>query len=182
MGWSFFNKKKEEPEIDPLHDLVLSKMKKGWMLDYDLKTWEVIAVHKYDWGDGEVTREWELNSANETLFLEIDIEDGGTYSLCKKVPIGKIGGNIKSYMQEHDDPPSQINYMGETFYLDEEGAGLFHENGAPEEQEMLYWDFVDEKDEKFVTIEQWSETEFEAYEGWYAEEYQFTNILPRENS
>ncbi|MFQ5585121.1 MAG: DUF4178 domain-containing protein [Calditrichia bacterium] len=42
----------------------------------------------------------------------------------------------------------------------------------------MYWDFIDEEDENFLTIEQWGETEFEAAMGYYVEEYQFTNILP----
>lgn len=180
MPWNIFGKKDEEPEIDPLHDLTIPNLKKGWMLDYDMKTWEVVAVHKYDWGEGEYTKEWELRSGRETLFLEYEAEDGESYIISKRIPIGKIDGNIKEYLSTHEDPPERITYKNETYYLDEEGGGLFLEDGQGPETELLYWDFTDDSEEKFITIEQWGETEFEAYEGFYAEGYQFTNILPRE--
>lgn len=181
MAWNIFgDKKKEEPDFDPLHDLIVRKLRKGWLVDYDMKTWEVIACHKYDWGEGEPTTEWELRSGNDTIFLEYDDEDGESYSVSTQIPIGKIDGNIKSYLQTHEDPPEKIVYQGETYYLDEEGGGLFLEDGTGPQEEFLYWDFVDDNDEKFITIEQWGETEFTAYDGLNAEEYQFSNILPRE--
>ena len=40
-----FRQKKESPEIDPIRDLVLSKLKVGYFVDYDLKTWEVTAYN-----------------------------------------------------------------------------------------------------------------------------------------
>jgi hypothetical protein len=43
---------------------------------------------------------------------------------------------------------------------------------------MLRWDYEDEEGERFLTIEQWGEEDFLAYQGLPAEEYQFTNLLP----
>ena len=41
MVWNRkFGKKKKE-EFDPFQDLVLSKLKVGYLVDYDLKTWDV---------------------------------------------------------------------------------------------------------------------------------------------
>ena len=54
MAW-FGKKKKKEEELDPLQDLVLSKLKVGYLLDYDMKTWEVTEYNKYDWDDGDFT-------------------------------------------------------------------------------------------------------------------------------
>jgi len=180
MGWNIFGRKDEEKEFDPLKDLVLSKLQKGWMVDYDMKTWEVIACHKYDWGVGTLTSEWELRSANDTIFLEYEAEDGESYLVSRKIPIGKIDGNIKNYMETHEDPPERIVFNGESYYLDEEGGGIFLEDGKRPGEEFLFWDYVDDAEEKFVTIEQYSDTEFEAFAGSYVEEYQFSNILPRE--
>jgi hypothetical protein len=45
---------------------------------------------------------------------------------------------------------------------------------------MIYWDYADASGEKLLAIEQWGEDEFEAAVGRSVQEYEFTNILPRE--
>jgi hypothetical protein len=180
MGWKdffSFGKKKEE-SIDPLK-IELKDLKKGWMVDYDMTTWEVKAHHRYDWGSGSFTDEWELHSSDKIMFLHHDPEDGGEFTLSYKIPIGKIEGNVKEHFKTHEDGPGQIVYEGTTYYLDDDGGGLFLENGQGPEQEFIYWDYEDEKEERFVTIEQWGENEFEAYAGIWVEDYNFENILPR---
>ena len=179
MAWNIFQKKKET-EFDPLHDLVVQKMQKGWIVDYDLKNWEVAAVHRYDFGGGDIVLEWELRSGTEIIFLEYENEDGEFYSVSRKIPLGKIDGNIRTYLQAHDDPPEQLTYEGSTYYLDEDGGGLFFKDGTEPGQEFIFWNYTDEAGEKFVAIEQWGASEYDAFAGIYAEEFQFTNILPRE--
>ena len=60
------------------------------------------------------------------------------------------------------------------------GAGYFHKNGQGRGIQFIFWDFIDDTGDNFVTIEQWGESEFEASAGICVEEYQFTNILPGE--
>jgi hypothetical protein len=178
MGWKdlFSGKQTEEP--DPLKDLVLSKLKTGYMLDFDLKTWQVTNYFTYDFGDGYKTQEWELTSGREKWYLERAEDDEVEWTLCKKIPIGSIENSVHKQIIETDDPPDQISCDGQTYYLDESGAGHMYEKGHPPAKEFIYWDFIDKKDENYITIEQWDETEFEAVSGYYVEEYQFTNILP----
>ena len=45
---------------------------------------------------------------------------------------------------------------------------------------FVSWDYEDEAEEQFLTIEQWGETKFDMQVGFKVEEYQFTNILPGE--
>ena len=179
MAWNIF-RKSEKTEIDPLHDLVVHKMEMGWIVDYDLKNWEVAAVHRYDFGDGDIVKEWELRSGTEIIFLEYENEDGEFYSVSRKMTLGKIEGNIRSHLQAHDNPPEQLTYNGDAYYLDEDGGGLFFKNGQEPGQEFIFWTYTDEAGEKFVTIEQWGASEYAAFAGDYAEEFQFSNILPRE--
>ena len=44
-----------------------------------------------------------------------------------------------------------------------------------------YLQYEDESGEKYLAIEQWGETEFEASLGQPVEEYQFSDILPGES-
>lgn len=174
----FFKGNKPEDEFDPLRDLNLSHLKVGYLVDYDMKTWQVTAYHRYDYGEGYIAEEWELTAGREKVYLGREEDDEVEWTISKKLPIGAIEGDVRKYIIEHEDPPSQIVVKGKTFYLDESGTAYFYEGGKGEPIGLIYWDFIDEEDENFVTIEQWGETEFEAAEGYYVEEYQFSNILP----
>ena len=71
MGWNFFKKNEEDenPEMD-FNDLVLSKMKVGFLVDYDMKTYQITAKNYYQWDEGGRTEEWELKQGDEVLYLE----------------------------------------------------------------------------------------------------------------
>jgi hypothetical protein len=179
MGlFDIFKDKKDGEDFDPLRDLELSKLKVGYYVDYDLKTWEVTAYNRYDYGEGYSGEEWELTSGREKWYLGREEDDEVVWTLCKKLPIGAIEGNIRQHIIENEDPPNQIVVKGKTYYLEESGSAYLHENGTGPGIGFIAWDFIDENDETFVSIEQWGEEEFEAAEGFYVEEYQFSNILP----
>ncbi|NTW48241.1 MAG: DUF4178 domain-containing protein [Chlorobiales bacterium] len=173
----FFKKKDEADEFDPVRDLILSKLRVGYMVDYDLKTWKVTAYNKYDI-DGHNIDEWELTSGREVLYLEREQDDEVFWSVSKKLPIGAIDGGVRQYIIDHDDPPDQITCKEKKYFLDASGAGFMYEGGLGRGLEFIYWNFVDNDDHAFITIEQWGETEFDAVEGKAAEEYLFSNILP----
>ncbi|ACF13651.1 hypothetical protein Ctha_1187 [Chloroherpeton thalassium ATCC 35110] len=178
MPFNFFFKKKDSEEsFDPLKDLVLSKLKVGYILDYDMKTWVVSDYNKYNI-DGHVSHEWELTSGREKIYLEREEDDDVFWSVCKKLPIGAIDGGIKKYIMENDDPPEQITVKENKYYMDESGAGFMYKGGLGRGIEFIFWTFVDADDKGFITIEQWGESEFDAVEGIFVEEYQFSNILP----
>ena len=168
-------------ERDPLH-LKLSDLRPGDYVDYDLKTWKVEAVHRYDFGDGDVVNEWELVSGRERRYLEREEEDGESWSLSRKIPLAALDGAVREHILQHDDPPEKVTYKGTTYYLDSSAGGHFFPNvyaqTAEPQRELIHWDLIDEDDENFLAIEQWGEDEFEAAAGTYVEEYQFTNILP----
>lgn len=182
MGWlDFF---KSNKEIDPLKDLTLSKLKVGYFVDYDMKTWEVTACNHYDWGSGDLTYEWQLKSADETIYLEREPDDEDYWCVSRRISIRQLGAQLADYIVEHGDPPEQIEYQGKMYDLDETGGGHFYQSHSRHEsqegKELLKWDYVDDSGELLLSIEQWGETEFEAAYGEHVEEYQFTNILPND--
>lgn len=179
MGiFDFLKPHNKKDSFDPLRDLELSKLKVGYYLDYDLKTYEVTAYHRYDYGEGYFSDEWELTSGREKVYLEREEDDEVEWSLSRKLPMGAIEGDIRQHVIDHDEPPNQITVKGKVFYLDESGSAYLLPEKDGEKTGFVYWDFIDEEDENFVTLEQWGETEFEASQGFYVEEYQFSNILP----
>jgi len=179
MGFKdFFKKKAPDKGPDPLSDLTLGNMKKGYYVDYDLKTWQVVSANRYDWGSGDLTYEWQLESHDDTLFLELEPDDEDYWSICRKQPFQKLDSGIKKQLVDYDNPPETILFELKTYYLDETGGALFYKDNAPEEKEVFKWDYADETGKLFLTIEQWGENDYELLVGEKAEEYQFSNILP----
>jgi hypothetical protein len=180
MGLKDIFRKNKERESDPLIDIPLSKLKAGYFVDYDMKSWSVEAYNRYDWGSGDITHEWQLTSHDETIYLEREPDDEDSWNVARKIPIGKLDPGIKEHVLEHEDPPDQILFEGTTFYLDEMGGGHCYQDGEGSGRELLKWDYMDDSGKKYLSIEQWGEKDFEASIGYPVEEYQFENILPGE--
>jgi hypothetical protein len=180
MGLFDFKKKRDEIPLDPLKDLVLSKLRVGFYLDYDMKTWQVTGYNTYEISDRNLREEWELTSGREIKYLEKSVDDEEEWAFSHKIPIGAIEGDMKKYIMKHDDPPEKITFKDKTYFLDDSGAGYFHKDGKGRGIQFIFWEFVDESGENYVSIEQWGESEFEAGAGIPVEEYQFTHILPGE--
>lgn len=179
MDW-FKKTDKNKDEFDPLRDLVLSRLKVGFMLDYDLKTWQVTASNRYEDGSGTFRDEWELTHGREKIYLESQEDDDVEWSISRKIPIGMIGKPVTDHIIKHEDPPDMIIVREEAWYLDSSSPLKFFANGRGPGQPLIEWVFVDASQQKFITIEQWDEENFEAAEGQLVEEFEFTNILPGE--
>jgi len=176
-------KKKQEPGVKPYFDptkVKLEDLRPGWLVDFDMKTWEVIARHRYDMGDGFEMIEWELRSGNEIRYLCREEDDGIYWTLMKKVPLGAIDPGLKKHILQYEDPPQRLQYEGMVYEMVSYGGAKFFKNGMPPAVPFLYWEYESSDGTKVVTVEQWGDTEFEASAGEYVEEYQFSNILPRE--
>ncbi len=179
MGiFDFFKKKSDKDELDPLSDLTLAKMRKGYFVDYDLKTWEVISSSYYDWGEGDKSYEWQLKSSDDIIYLELEVDDEEYWCISRKITTRALGSEIFDSIIEDEDPPEEIVYENTKFHLDESGGGLYHLDSTGQGRELFKWDYTDNSEKKILTIEQWGESEFEASYGDVVEEYQFTNILP----
>jgi Domain of unknown function (DUF4178) len=182
MGWKDLFKKKAKAPSHDITNLSLADLRPGFMIDYDMKTWQVAGFHTYDWGEDDKTFEWQLKSHDDIIYFELEPGDEDYLSISRKIPIGKIGTKTIDHIKTHGDPPDEITLDGNSYYLEESGGGHFLENGEGPGKELLKWDFADDAGKNFLSIEQWSETDFEAAVGFAVEEYQFTNILPGEST
>lgn len=182
MGWKeFFGFGKKKSSDEPaLTDLGLTDLRVGYFVDYDLKTWEVVARHTYDWGRGDESQEWQLKSSDDTLYLERESDDEEEWSVSRPISFARLGETVRRHILENEDPPDEIRYEGVAYYLESFGGGRFFRDGQGPGRDVLAWDYEDEEGERYLSIEQWGEEEFEAAVGAPAEPYQFTNILPRE--
>ncbi len=177
---NLFNRLKttKEKEPDPISDLTLKKLKKGYLVDYDLKSWEVISANRYDWGEGDLTYEWQLTSHDDILFLERETDDEDYWCISRKISLTRLDGRIIQALKNGGDPSETMEFDGKTYYLDETGGAHFYKDDALEGKEVFKWDYIDDSGKNNLTIEQWGERDFEVSLGEKVHEYQFTNILP----
>ena len=169
---------KDEPEPEDLDvDLRLEKMKAGYLVDYDMKTWEVAACNTYDY-DGFKTQEWELKYNEEVLFLERSLEDGKVeWVLSRAVSLDQISGDIAAAVGRGEEPPEEVAFSGDTYWAAESSGGTFERGGSGQQRNFISWSYEAEGD-KLLFVSQWGENEFSAYAGQYVQEYQFSDILP----
>ena len=177
MGFrKWFGRRDSDPE-DFCEELTLDAMRVGFLVDYDLKTWEVIGYNTYDY-DGFETQEWVLRCGEEVRFLEREEDDGQVeWSLTRRIRIARIQEPVVDRIRAGEDPPEVIHFEGRRYEAVECSAGLFYEGGGGEGREFVEWNY-ESGEERLLSISQWGENDFSAYEGEYVEEYQFTDILP----
>ena len=174
----WFGRGRDKSELDPLVDFQLGAMKVGYLVDYDMKTWEVTAYNTYDYS-GFRTKEWVLETSDKVLYLERADSDGETtWTLTESISIQQISGDVVEHTRRHDDPPENLTHDQRGYRLMESGAGLFHEDAEGRGSEFISWTYSDDSDENLLFITQYGERDFKAVAGEYVEEYQFTNILP----
>jgi len=173
MGFfDFFKKKHKDRSFIGINDLL-----PGDMVDYDMKTWEVKAKHKYDY-EGEIIFEWQLRTSDDNIFLEIDDEESNSLIISRKIPNSYISQSVFNEISSTDDAPEEIEVETKKYFLEEISSGYFFENSSGEEEPFIAYNYTSENGESFVTIEQWGERNFEVCRGENVYEYQFTNFLP----
>jgi len=182
MGFLDFFKKKN-PEIEKekkLLNLSIAHLEKGYLVDYDLRTWTVTGVYEYDWGDNYFSKEYQLQADSLTMYLSVDEDDELELALMRKIEIRTIDSKLPEHIIKNDIPPEVLTYSGKTFYMKRDTAGHFRnvDSGKKSWSPFVLWEYHDESGEFILNVEQWGEKEFEAAYGMYAKQTDFTEILP----
>lgn len=182
MGiFDFF--KKKEPAYDPTN-ITVKDLRKGFILEYDMKSWEVKEAYIYDWGNHYFTKEYKLDSGDDSCYLHVDANDDLELTVSRKIKVRSIDEDIPEHIRDHEQPPKKLHYEGKSYLLDKESPGYFRDLADPDKEqywaELISWEYYDQEEKNFISVEQWGEKEFEAALGVMAEPHQFTNILPGE--
>ena len=173
-------KKKKEPEYD-VTNLTVKDLNYGFIFDYDMKSWVVKEVYKYDWGGNFFTKEYKIDSGDEVAFLGVEDDAELTISFAKSMKMRKIEEDVFEAITEQKKAPSKIHYKEETFYLDEDSAGYFRDLAEDRAwEELIAYDYLNEDETKFISLTQWDERTVEAYTGILLKPYQISNIIPGE--
>lgn len=174
-----FGSEVAESEDEPIDDPSLDQLREGYMLDYEMRTWEVTKHAKYDY-EGWPADEWTLETADDLLFLEYEYDDGDVFLLSEPADITDVtveGEPFRSLVRDRE-PPHTITYQGTDYVLAEEGSGT--RTVEDRTNDLDYW--VYEGDDRFVAVERYGSSDWSVYHGREVEPYEFDNILPRSTS
>ena len=167
---------KKEEDDDEVRLPTLETMLVGDLVDYDLKTWEVVGYNTYDY-DGDETREWELKCIDKVVFLERGREDGQVWwTLMRRIGLGEVEEDVAAQIHASEDPPETVHHNGVAYQAVETSTGLYRPGEGPE-REFVSWSY-EVKSGELLVVSQWGENDFAAYQGTYVEDYQFTDVLP----
>ncbi len=172
--FNFFKKRQPPAAVS----LELQDMQAGYLFDYDLRTWQVTAVHDYVYGKHSQAREWEVEHSNERCFLQCSSDDEVSWCFGTKINLHEITPDVRKSIIATEDPPKQVTLRGQQYHLEESGTGQFYQAQGKEAAEFIYWELIDAQDKRFVTIEQWDESDFTASLAERVERWQFSNVLP----
>ena len=181
MGFldSLFGGGESSPDEDPIEDPSLDQLREGYMLDYEMRTWEVTQHAKYDY-EGWPADEWTLENGDDLLFLEYEYDDGDVFLLSEPAEITDVtadGEPFRALVREQE-PPHTITYQGSEYVLAEEGSATRTVDDRT--NDLHYW--VYEGEEGFVALERYGSSDWNVYDGREVEPYEFDNILPRDAS
>ncbi len=179
MGlFDLFKKKKEETtHYDPT-DIKVSDIEKGYLFDYNMETWSVQKMGEYDWGDNHFSREFLVVSGTKNRYLSIEEDDVLEIALFEKIKYRKLGSVVIDYFREHEKFPDQITYQDTTYYLEEIAPGFYRDVESENWEELMSFEYENEEGDKYLTIEQWGEEEFEASIGIEIKAFEISDILP----
>jgi hypothetical protein len=181
MGFlDIFKKKNEEeqPHYDPTNIKVID-IRKGWLFDYDDKTWEVMEEFEYDWSDNIFTYEYKIQSGAEILYMFIEENQGVFCTFTTKIKFARLGEAVEAHLLDYHKPPATITYEGIKFLRERESPGFFRSLEDEDSVEVVLWEYFDEAETRILLIHQWDETDFEASIGVIESEDAVMNILPR---
>lgn len=169
----FVKKKQEEEEIKinrTVHDLEV-----GYILDYDLESWEVLASYTYKY-KGHVAKEYKIRSGSETRFLNVSDSNSLLLSVSKEANINNVHPSLRSSVL-NEQPLARIEWKGEVYTLKEASKGQFTDDKLQDWAAFSSWEYVNVDNSKFIYVSRWEDGSVECFVGDYVKEHQISNIL-----
>jgi hypothetical protein len=172
--FDFFKRKKPRDSESVTMDTIV----RGCIFEFQGETWQVRAIHEYEWEGGGKTREYECAHATDCIFVEKDEDETDSWLVTRRKPASELDSMVIEMIIERGKPPVSVQHGGVSYRLVEESAAYFKSNGEGDEKPLVVFDYEDSAETLSLSIEQWGEREFQLAIGEYVEEFRFANILP----
>ncbi|MBL4651180.1 MAG: DUF4178 domain-containing protein [Aureispira sp.] len=176
FDWFFnlFKTKKEEEQPIKI-DYNVHDLGKGYLLDYNLESWEVLAAYTYK-HKGYSSKEYKIRSSSETRFLNVSDSNSLVLGLSKEANINNVDSGLRSSVAT-GQPLARLTWDGDTYNLKESAEGQFADDATQDWASFSSWEYVNAANTKFIYVSKWEDNSIECYVGEYVKEYEISSIL-----
>lgn len=158
-------------------DLEVKDLQVGYILDYDLKSWEVTDVAVYTWDNGVKDYEYTLFDGTEKLYLNYEVVDA-KLSIYREGKINEIWPEGKVKMRTNKDLINdEVKYKGDTYYFLAEAAAKV--KNSSESYFLQNWIFENAAETELISFNLYDDRSMDAYLGMRIPDHAISNILPR---
>lgn len=168
-----------EANFDPTR-ITLENLRTGYLLDYGLKTWQVVNQIQFDWNDGMSEREYKMLSGNELLYLNVRRE--AAMLECRvgtAINLYAIDSQLDMTIQRDGNPPNVLNYADFTLYRENKLTGLmFNQAYGNKPVKLIAWDYLDQTRTYHLRIERDEHQKFFVVFSKQVSDMEFSDILP----
>jgi len=173
-----FNIKKASAaeDIDTQIDFEVKDLKKGYFLDYDLKTWQITDFAVYTWDNGIKDYETTLFDGIEKLYLTYETSNEAS-SMYWDVKIDMVWKAARQLIRgDKDLSMNTFAYKGQDYHFAGEGSALVR--NSKESYGMVNWLFESADTKQLVSINKYDDGFIDAYAGIKLSKHQISNITP----
>lgn len=135
-----------EKDAEPVTKRTPLNLKVGDIVSYDLEDYLVIGLLEYN-DEGWTWKDYHLESGDTRIWLSVEQDDDLELGIFKKIKMPL------------DKPKQRITYEDITYQLDEASTARITivegQVGARVGNQVKYWDYCDDDEERFLSIEEW---------------------------
>lgn len=169
---------KKSPEGEgPKIDYEINDLEKGFLLDYNLETWEIKDVATYYWSSGSKELEYTLALGKRKSYLNFS-PSNEQLSIYTKVNMQDVWSSARQAMLDNENPTHKsFAYNGKQFRF--EGAGEATVENSHETYGVSNWLFMSDDQQEMISFNKYEDQSTDAHAGKKIASYEIDNILPR---
>lgn len=135
----------------------------------------ILAKHLYR-DEGSSWYELEGESINGKVWIDLEEGDDLVLSITlKKVKLRDISLSKNDLKRIDDDEEGEVQFEDQTYYYDDSDEATFYRHGDESQGERYYyWDFENDDEDKFVSVEKWSDGSYDVSYSEAIEPHQVT--------
>ena len=166
--------REQHTKVNPTN-ITLQNLNMGAVLNYDLKSWEVVYEAQYDWTNGQTDKLYRLIP-----------EDGGSMLLYVRQDMGviepwleeKLQGGSQAAFSKLDPAtaPEELRFGDQTYWKQSFLTGKVFSSDNNEAVQVKQWFYM--ATNQSLRIVQFDGNSISVFVGKKKEEYEFINILP----
>lgn len=165
-------KKEQEAKLNTPKELTLENVGPGGVIHLmnvgpNMEEYDVTILSKSIYREGE-SNEWhelEGDNGKQKVWISIEEDDGLDVTLAlRALKLRELPINRSDLDRMDEAAEGEFEFEGETFYFEYSNeASFFSDSNTSAENESFfyYWEFENEKEDQFITIEEWENGKFE---------------------